>query len=77
MTPKDEDGLETPLSYDIWMNTLIAYRDHPSSSGALRQLSEMVLSLIEINQHNPQTIEYLNSRTSQAINQGELTYDED
>tara|TARA_R110000822_G_scaffold76203_4_gene183150 strand:- start:887 stop:1120 length:234 start_codon:yes stop_codon:yes gene_type:complete len=77
VTLEDEDGRETPLSYDIWINTLAAYRDHPSSSGALKQLAEMLRLIIEINKHDPKTIGYLNSRANLAMKTGEFHYDED
>jgi hypothetical protein len=77
VTPEDEDGLETPLSYDIWMKTLTAYRDHPSSTKSLVHIAELAKKLIEINKHNQETIQYLNSRANHAIKQGEMKNDDD
>ena len=66
MTPPDENEL-VAMTYPYWVKTMETLQTHPSSDTTHKQLAAMVLALIELNKHNPATIEFLNTRGSEAL----------
>lgn len=55
------------MTYPHWTRTMEALMVHPAATASTRSLAEICLNLIEINKFDPETIEYLNSRASQAL----------
>ena len=75
VTVEEEDGVEIALTYGVWMKTCDFYKSHPSSTVTTKELAEMLRDLIELNKHDHDTIEYLNTRANRAMKKGQFTYD--
>ena len=70
MTPPREDGI-TPLSHDYWVMTMESMMQHPAATESIKQLAEMCLNLITINQFDEDTGAYLDSLALLALEESD------